>query len=63
MKIKLSELKSLIKEAWWEEQYGDGREEDLMFDKKSVLVPFDIKDKIKKYFRDMHLTKKKKKIK
>ena len=60
MKMRLSELRRLIREAY-EEHYGDGSEEDLKFDKKSVLVPFDIKDKIKKYFKDMHLVKNKKK--
>jgi hypothetical protein len=61
MKIRLSELKQLIREAYEEVHHGDGAEEDLKFDKKSVLVPFDIKDKIKKYFRDMRLVKSKKK--
>jgi hypothetical protein len=60
MRIRLSELRQLIREIY-EEHHGDGSEEDLKFDKKSVLVPFDIKDKIKKYFRDMHLVKSKKK--
>jgi hypothetical protein len=57
MKIRLSELRQLIQEVWWEENYGDGSEKDLMFDEKSVLVPKDIKSKIKKYFKAMRLVK------
>lgn len=62
MKIKLGELKKLIRNSLAgshpEESYDKELIEDPTFEKKSVYVPDDIKKKIKSWMKDMKLSSK-----
>ena len=61
MKITIKELRQLIREKIQEEEskdktYKQELEDDPSYKEKSVLVPDDIKKKIKKWSRDMKLS-------
>ena len=62
MKIKISELKILIKEIYAGsdpmENYNHDLLDDPSFNTDSVYVPKDIKDQIKSWMKKMKLTKK-----
>ncbi len=52
-------IRKILDEAWWEESYDKELMDDPAFAEKSMLVPDDIKKKIKKYNSDMGLSTKK----
>ena len=50
------ELEKIISEEWWAEAYDKNLIDDPALDKRSVLVPDDIKDAIKNWSRKMGLS-------
>lgn len=62
MKIKLGELKKLIRNSLAgshpEEAYDKELIEDPTFEKKSVYAPDEVKKKIKSWMKDMKLSSK-----
>lgn len=44
-----------LKEEWWAEAYDKGLMDDPNIDEKSVYVPDDVKDTIKKWVKSMGL--------
>jgi hypothetical protein len=49
------EIREVVSEVWWGDKPDKHLMDDEHIDKKSMLVPDDIKDKIRKYFKAMHL--------
>ena len=49
------EVRSALQEEWWAEAYDKGLLDDDSIKKKSVYVPDDIKDVIKKWMKTMGL--------
>lgn len=55
MKFSIKQLKNIIREAWWEEQYNKRMIDDEKYKEESALVPDEIKQKINKWFVNMKL--------
>jgi hypothetical protein len=62
MQIKMRTLREIIREeirrvrgTWWGDQPDKQLMDDDCMEEKSMLVPDDIKDAIRKFFKQMHL--------
>lgn len=64
MKLTVSQLRSIIRESLGGSHPNESYDKDLMdddaFNSKSVMVPDDIKDPIRKWMKSMGMTSKKK---
>jgi hypothetical protein len=55
VKLSIKELKSIIREAWWEESYDKLLMDDPAIEADTVIVPKTSKEKIKKWAKAMKL--------
>jgi hypothetical protein len=53
--LSIKELKSIIREAWWEESYDKLLMDDPAIEADTVIVPKTSKEKIKKWAKAMKL--------
>jgi hypothetical protein len=58
MKVTLGNIRQLIREQWYLEEYKNELVNDEAFGKESVYVPDGTKDKIRKWLKDMGLARK-----
>lgn len=49
------EFNEVVSKVWWGDKPDKHLMDDEHIDEKSMLVPDDIKDAIRKYFKAMHL--------